>query len=279
MEYNEQKLLGSGAYGKVFLSKDGKYAVKVSEQYLSCVTEYTYLKLLQGHPNIVKILETPRDLIGTQIILEKAECDLLSCFTEIKDCRKIGRQLFDGLAYIHKFEIIHSDIKLSNILVFKNKTRVAITDFGISETFSEDRIEPSSVTTLWNRAPELLALQDTWDEKIDIWSLGVVYYALLTGQNFLTCQTPVSCLAFITEKYGFLEFKNPPLPFGYKYWGEKTYTDTSPCVCLKLEHDDIIDASLIPIPHVRKTALEILGLFDKKKEKKEKKNYSKNKKK
>ena len=65
--------------------------------------------------------------------------------------------------------------------------------------------------------------------------------------------------------YGFLLFKDPPLPFEINYWNEnfKTYNYESASECIGIEPDKIIDASLIPIPDKRKTSSEIVCLFKK----------------
>jgi serine/threonine protein kinase len=207
------------------------------------------------------------------IILELAECNLSTYRqkNEEIDVKGIGIQLFKGLEYIHSKMIIHADIKQSNILVFEGGKRVAICDFGSNWTF--DNI-PSyhDITTLTHRAPEILAWQKKWDEKIDIWGMGVVYYFLLTKTGFIKSGSPILDLHQITNTFGYLPFDNPKLPFDESYWNDRSITygnhkdsnkfgDSNISKCLKIESNDIINASMIPIPEKRKTATEIISLF------------------
>ena len=106
-------------------------------------------------------------------------------------------------------------------------------------------------------------MQKTWDEKIDIWSMGNVYYYILKGSTFMNIYEPLLCLRYITFTYGYLQFENPPLPFLSYYWNkDKFYHRESASSLLKLEPNEVIDASMIPLPSLRKSASEIVKLFN-----------------
>jgi serine/threonine protein kinase len=91
----------------------------------------------------------------------------------------ILHSLLQALGYIHNQGIVHRDIKLGNILVAKDMT-VKLADFGMSTKCRPDEELLSMCGTPNYLAPEILT-RDGYNKEIDIWSLGVVIYMLLTG--------------------------------------------------------------------------------------------------
>lgn len=91
----------------------------------------------------------------------------------------IFKQITLALNYCHSNFIIHRDVKPENILIINNTVKLA--DFGLAkyDFFKEDK--SSNVVTLWYRAPEVL-LNLPYNYKIDVWSLGCIYYELLYKQ-------------------------------------------------------------------------------------------------
>lgn len=102
-------------------------------------------------------------------------------FTE-KQVKKIIVQLLLALNYMHANNFIHRDIKPVNILILdKEKLRMSIADFGLSH-FKEN--DPRNVRgSAGYIAPELLKGKPATVNS-DIFSLGVVFFNLLTGSNF-----------------------------------------------------------------------------------------------
>lgn len=98
--------------------------------------------------------------------------------------------------------------------------------------------------------------------------MGIVYYFLLNGSKFVgfANSSPLYYLVRITQTFGYIPFEDPPLPFEESYWCDEDKTPkygTSPSICLELEEqDDIIDASMVPHPKDRKTAAQIVRLFE-----------------
>lgn len=95
-------------------------------------------------------------------------------------------QICDALQYAHDEGVVHRDIKPENILLDR-KGRVKIADFGLSKLLGDDRPEVSLtgthqvMGTLRYMAPEQMKGTRTVDHRADIYSLGVVFYELLTG--------------------------------------------------------------------------------------------------
>eukprot|EP00929_Paragymnodinium_shiwhaense_P099207 TRINITY_DN6077_c0_g1_i1.p1 TRINITY_DN6077_c0_g1~~TRINITY_DN6077_c0_g1_i1.p1 ORF type:complete len:805 (+),score=196.18 TRINITY_DN6077_c0_g1_i1:97-2415(+) len=107
--------------------------------------------------------------------------------------KHIARQLLDGIGYMHQNHVVHRDLKLENILIessheiLKPKRfwlhEVKIADFGLSRVIKQlGKLAPSmtAVGTPAYVAPEVL--EENYDERVDLWSFGVIIYAMLCGQ-------------------------------------------------------------------------------------------------
>lgn len=93
---------------------------------------------------------------------------------------KIIRQTSDGLQYIHSKRIVHRDLKPENLLV-DEKNDIKISDFGCA-VFTSNIVPGTLYGTLDYFSPEMIESK-MYDEKIDIWSLGVIMYELLVGKT------------------------------------------------------------------------------------------------
>jgi serine/threonine protein kinase len=102
-----------------------------------------------------------------------------------KDALNIVSQICDALQFAHDEGIVHRDIKPENILLDK-RGRVKIADFGLAKLMGQEHADPSLTATnqvmgtFRYMAPEQLASTRTVDHRADIYSLGVVFYELLT---------------------------------------------------------------------------------------------------
>ena len=98
-----------------------------------------------------------------------------------KDAKRIALQLCDALSYLHSKQIVHRDLKLSNILVTHNGKNVKIIDFGLSDSDSFAVLKGAAGTRSC-AAPELLA-GSAGDYRSDIWSLGLILRRLLPARS------------------------------------------------------------------------------------------------
>lgn len=89
------------------------------------------------------------------------------------------RQLFDAVYYCHQNGIIHRNITLENVYIDKNK--VTLIDFEQSKTHPDDKNLKKKDAVSEYTAPEFL--NGTYDEKCDVWSLGVLMYTLISGHS------------------------------------------------------------------------------------------------
>ena len=205
--------VGDGAYGKVFKAyykgpKEyaEKYGIpeivalkKIKTQNekegfpITALREIIIMKRLR-HKNILELLEVvtskpsqKNKLPNAYLVFEYMEHDLCSIILsnisyEKSQIKFILYQLFLGLQYLHQNNILHRDIKTLNILL-NNKGEVKIGDFGLSRIFAESlkRKYTNRVVTLWYRSPELPLGETAYGGEIDIWSLGCVFWEILTG--------------------------------------------------------------------------------------------------
>lgn len=194
-----KKPIGYGAYGEVWIcehirSKE-KRAVKIiekswlSSEMLKNRTVLEEVEILRAldHPNILKIFEYFEDSKNYYIVMEYCQYgDLLDelhkrdKFDEAT-ASKIMEQVLSGLNYIHTKLVVHRDIKLENILIWsKDKDLdVKIIDFNIA-TFKTSAKLTKFTGTFYYLAPEVI--EESYDEKCDLWSCGVIMYLLLTGE-------------------------------------------------------------------------------------------------
>lgn len=189
--YTLDKLLGSGRVGKVYLAtdqhKNKEVAVKILTQSLSSEREQTLFKreFLSiknlNHPGVVKVFEQGENFFTMEYV-KGSSLDVLKEyeFSQIFDaCTEITKIL----DYIHKQGVIHRDLKPDNIKIDK-KLAPKILDFGFATYDSaQNFLDPQSdiMGTLDYMAPEMIKGFQI-DTRADLYSLGVLFYELVTGQ-------------------------------------------------------------------------------------------------
>lgn len=195
--------LGEGEFGKVKLGwrKDGKHpsqvAIKLikrstitkdSDSEIKIHREINSLKLL-NHPNIVNLVEVMKSGKYIGIVLEYASggelFDYILQHKYLKEnvAKKLFAQLVSGVDYMHAKGLIHRDLKLENLLLDKHRN-VIISDFGFVNSYNRDKndLMKTSCGSPCYAAPELVLSQTAYEgRKVDIWSLGVILYAMLAG--------------------------------------------------------------------------------------------------
>lgn len=97
-----------------------------------------------------------------------------------KECKKLIIPILDALQYLHSQNIVHRDIKLENIIMDK-KNNAKLIDFGFSVIISNDQKLKVFCGTPSYMAPEIVAKQEYNGFSVDIWSIGVLLYTMLSG--------------------------------------------------------------------------------------------------
>jgi len=171
-----------------------------------------------SHPSIVTIHDVGDDLDLTYMAMEYLEGDDLEKYTvkdnllTIRRVLDIASQVADALSFAHQSEVIHRDIKPANIMILKNG-RVKVTDFGIAKAISSSRTRTGVILGTPNyMSPEQIMGQKI-DPKSDIFSLGVLFFQLLTGELPFHGENLSSLLYQITQvKHPSVREKNPKIP-------------------------------------------------------------------
>ncbi len=140
------------------------------------------------HPNIVTIYDMDEDEGIPFIAMEYIEGKSLSKIIEEKgkipflEAISIIKQVAEGLSFAHEKGIVHRDIKPDNILIDRNG-RAVVTDFGIAHLEESNLTRTGEVLgTPFFMSPEQI-LEGKLDRRSDLFSLGVVFYLMLTGKR------------------------------------------------------------------------------------------------
>ncbi|GJN05265.1 hypothetical protein PR202_ga22880 [Eleusine coracana subsp. coracana] len=163
------------------------------------------------HPNIVKLegLVTSRMSCSLYLVFEYMEHDLagLAASPDIKftlpQIKCYMQQLLSGLEHCHNNNVLHRDIKGSNLLLDNNGI-LKIADFGLATFFDPRHKRPmtSRVVTLWYRPPELLLGATDYGVGVDLWSAGCILAELLYGKPIMPGRTEVEQLHKIFKLCG-----------------------------------------------------------------------------
>ena len=100
-----------------------------------------------------------------------------------EEAKKIFKQIYEAVCYIHSRNIIHRDLKPNNILFLdKERTRVVIIDFGISGMANGNQREKIKAGTTSFLPPEVASGEEySSNQKLDIWAMGVILYLMVEG--------------------------------------------------------------------------------------------------
>lgn len=197
--YNHQALLGTGAFGKVYLGKDLKnknlVAIKIlendqiSDPYLkeALLKEITLMKKLKS-ANIVRFLDTFKSVNHTYIIQEFCNGGDFRHYLTKKgrlpesEARHILRDFLNGFSELVSLGYLHRDLKPENILIDNNVFKLA--DFGFAtqvQNFQQSLLKTVVGTPLY-MSPQILC-HESYTTKSDVWSMGLIYYEMLCGKT------------------------------------------------------------------------------------------------
>uniref|UniRef100_A0A3Q1INL5 Ribosomal protein S6 kinase n=1 Tax=Anabas testudineus TaxID=64144 RepID=A0A3Q1INL5_ANATE len=225
------KVLGTGAYGKVFLVRKvsghdaGKlYAMKVLKKATIVQkaktaehtrTERQVLEHIRQSPFLVTLHYAFQTDTKLHLILDYVNGGEL--FTHLVQRVRFKEQevaLYSGeivlaLEHLHKLGIVYRDLKLENILLDSNG-HIVLTDFGLSKEFDQVERAFSVCGTIEYMAPEIVEGGESGHDKaVDWWSLGVLMYELLTGGSPFTVDGVENSHTDIAKR---ILKKDPPFP-------------------------------------------------------------------
>ncbi|TMW52917.1 hypothetical protein DOY81_001950 [Sarcophaga bullata] len=195
-KYKLIKTIGKGNFAKVKLAKHlptGKeVAIKIIDKtqlnpgsLQKLFREVRIMKMLD-HPNIVKLFQVIETEKTLYLVMEYASggevFDYLVLHGRMKEkeARVKFRQIVSAVQYCHQKRIIHRDLKAENLLL-DSELNIKIADFGFSNEFTPGSKLDTFCGSPPYAAPELFQGKKYDGPEVDVWSLGVILYTLVSG--------------------------------------------------------------------------------------------------
>jgi serine/threonine protein kinase len=238
--FTVENQIGEGVYGKVHKARDVRtddaIALKKVKTDLTVEKEgfpITALREIQilkelAHQNIVALHEVALGDSDKSVYLtfEYLEHDL----SGLMESRSAGltedhircymKQLICGVAHMHSRNVLHRDIKASNLLISSNGL-LKIGDWGLARRQADEdgtQHYTNRVITLWYRPPELLLgatkAGDGYGPSVDVWSIGCILAELLYAKPILPGNTEIEQLSLIFELCGTPTVEDWPEVYG-----------------------------------------------------------------
>uniref|UniRef100_A0A4W4FTT3 non-specific serine/threonine protein kinase n=1 Tax=Electrophorus electricus TaxID=8005 RepID=A0A4W4FTT3_ELEEL len=180
--YRLLKTIGKGNFAKVKLARHIPTGREVS---LELFREVRIMKIL-NHPNIVKLFEVIETEKTLYLVMEYASggevFDYLVAHGRMKEkeARTKFRQIVSAVQYCHQKHIVHRDLKAENLLLDADMN-IKIADFGFSNEFTVGSKLDTFCGSPPYAAPELFQGKKYDGPEVDVWSLGVILYTLVSG--------------------------------------------------------------------------------------------------
>ncbi|CAD8166345.1 unnamed protein product [Paramecium octaurelia] len=195
--YVIDRTLGKGTFGKVKLGYhticDEYVAVKILEKrkietdadFIRVQREIAILRKVE-HPNVIKLYEILESDTNLYLVMEYAKGGELFDYIVKKNqlselaATKFFIQLIDAVEYLHTQKIVHRDLKPENLLLDEQRN-LKVADFGLSNIYKESDQVKTACGSPCYAAPEMLYGKLYGGQKSDIWSCGIILYAMLCG--------------------------------------------------------------------------------------------------
>ncbi|KAL3472801.1 hypothetical protein BJX99DRAFT_210099 [Aspergillus californicus] len=191
--YNLGRLIGKGSFGKVYLASHkltngSKVVLKSANKEDTNLAREIHHHRQFLHPHIARLYEVIVTENLVWLVLEYCPGDELYNYLlqngplPVDKVKKIFTQLVGAVAYVHSKSCVHRDLKLENILLDKHEN-VKLCDFGFTREYEgKASYLQTFCGTVCYSAPEMLKAEKYAGEKVDIWSLGIILYALIAGE-------------------------------------------------------------------------------------------------
>ncbi|KAM0824043.1 hypothetical protein ACQ4PT_070470 [Festuca glaucescens] len=195
--YRIGKTLGIGSFGKVKIAEHIKTGHKVAIKILNrrkiknmemeekVKREIKILRLFM-HPHIIRLYEVIEGPADIYVVMEYVKSGELFDYIVEKgrlqeeEARRFFQQIISGVQYCHRNMVVHRDLKPENLLL-DNNCDVKIADFGLSNVMRDGHFLKTSCGSPNYAAPEVISGKLYAGPEVDVWSCGVILYALLCG--------------------------------------------------------------------------------------------------
>jgi serine/threonine protein kinase len=191
--YTLGRLIGKGSFGKVYLAthkltNGSKVVLKSASRHDGNLAREIHHHRQFVHPHIARLYEVIVTESLVWLVLEYCPGDelynrlLRTGAMEPEKVQRIFTQLVGAVSYVHMKSCVHRDLKLENILLDKHEN-VKLVDFGFTREY-EGKMSylQTWCGTVCYSAPEMIKGEKYAGEKVDVWSLGIILYALLCGE-------------------------------------------------------------------------------------------------
>jgi len=161
----------------------GGYSLKEAQDIFQ--GESSLWQQVNNHKNVVQFFEAFGAKDTHYIVMEACKCSVLDGLKNqrllMEDLSRVFREMALGLAHCHEKNVVHRDVKPDNFLLGGvSGQEIKLTDFGLATVLSPKKKLHGVAGTAPYMSPELLGLNG-YDEKTDVWSLGVTAYVMLFG--------------------------------------------------------------------------------------------------
>ncbi|MFS8031891.1 putative protein kinase CAMK-AMPK family [Helianthus anomalus] len=195
--YKLGKTLGIGSFGKVKVAEHALTGHKVAIKILNrrkiknmdmdekVRREIKILRLFM-HPHIIRLYEVIETASDIYVVMEYVKSGELFDYIVEKgrlqedEGRNFFQQIISGVEYCHRNMVAHRDLKPENLLL-DSKCNVKIADFGLSNIMRDGHFLKTSCGSPNYAAPEVISGKLYAGPEVDVWSCGVILYALLCG--------------------------------------------------------------------------------------------------
>lgn len=191
--YEVLKAIGHGGFSQVKLARHlltgAEVAVKVLSKKKGNFSGHSEANMMMGleHPNVIQLFQVIETSQHIYIVMEHASGGQLldhikSGGMKEEEARRLFRQIVCAVGHCHRKYIAHRDLKVENIMV-DARGNIKLLDFGISMKFTPGQKMRGFQGTLPYLAPEIIQRQEYEAHLVDIWSLGVILYYMLSGRR------------------------------------------------------------------------------------------------